>query len=550
MNGSARGARDLLLPVLAALLVFLLHALLFGSWIVDDAGVSFAYARNLATGHGLVAQPGIPPVEGYSNFLWVLLLAPAILLRLFHPVFTPKALAILLVAGTFLLLYWTLAALTGKKLVAALPLLWLALDTSFVVWGVSGLENPLYAFLLALLFALLARERTAGVSASRASLAGAVAAGIALTRPDGLLFAVLYPLLTVFTKRPAGRRVLAYALAFGACYGGYLAFRISYFGDLFPNTYYAKGGPGAGTLLYLLRLPAPVRARIVVLLEGAAGPAGLPLLAALAAGTGFLLAKRRFRWEHGALLAFTAAGALVFLLLPLDWMWENRFATPFHLFFPACVVTLAAAVAETLLPDPQRRRLPALVATPLVLGWALYVFVPRSLLFASVPTVPFTRVEQDFGRRYNHFADLLGVRKGSILLPDVGGTLWASRLRVYDLGGLTDRTIARTRDAGHQAFDDYVFEIVKPTFIHTHDYWTLVSGFDFDPRLRRDYLPLFQRVEHHVVEMAGGRPLRSGDYVRRDIAAGHPDAVNAIRRQLADDYAREGVGSGPQGPGQ
>ena len=42
---------------------------------LDDAFISFRYARNLVEGAGLVWNPGEPPVEGYSNFLWVLLLA-------------------------------------------------------------------------------------------------------------------------------------------------------------------------------------------------------------------------------------------------------------------------------------------------------------------------------------------------------------------------------------------------------------------------------------------------------------------------------------------
>ena len=61
------------------LLLLVAHALLFGEWIVDDAGITFAYARNLVDGHGLVSQPGLPPVEGFSNFLWMLTLLPSLL---------------------------------------------------------------------------------------------------------------------------------------------------------------------------------------------------------------------------------------------------------------------------------------------------------------------------------------------------------------------------------------------------------------------------------------------------------------------------------------
>jgi hypothetical protein len=543
------------------LAVFLAHALLFGSWIVDDAGISFVYARNLAAGHGLVSQPGLPPVEGFSNFLWVVGLAPAFLLRLFDPMLTPKILALALVGGAFALLHGALAAVTGGSRAASVTvLLLLALNTSFVVWAVSGLENPLYTFLLCLLLRLCLREGQSGEEngEERAlrwlpAAAGAVAAGIALTRPDGILFAALYPLLSPSappsSKRAAAGRLLRYAAVLGLLLGGFLLFRALYFGDLYPNTYHAKGGPEVGKALELLTLQPPRIAGALELLRSVAGSANGLLLAALASGTFFLIGRRRFRRGHAALLAFTLCGAAVYLLLPADWMPEYRFATPFFPFFYAYGSALAAALGAELLARPERRRLAALVAVPAVAGASLLLFVPRSLLFAARPTVPFADVVRDFGTRYNRFADLLGVRDGSILLPDVGGTLWASRLRVYDMAGLTDRTIALTRDSDHAAFFDYVFERTKPTFLHTHHYWTIAAGFDLDPRLQRDYVPLYRYVERWVLEASGGQPLLSGDYVRRDAldGPGKDAALAVIRRELAEHYAHRPRERGPAG---
>ena len=124
-----------LLPVLVPLAVFVVHALWFGAWIIDDAAISYVYARNLAAGHGLIAQLGDPPVEGYSNFTWVLLLTPFFALRIFDPVISAKLLSVGLIALTFGVVYhafdyrrWVLVALTLA-----------ALNTSFVMWGVSGL---------------------------------------------------------------------------------------------------------------------------------------------------------------------------------------------------------------------------------------------------------------------------------------------------------------------------------------------------------------------------------------------------------------------------
>ena len=59
--------------------IFGLHAAVFGGWLIDDAGITLAYARNVALGHGIVAQPGLTPVEGYSNPLWMALFVPLLL---------------------------------------------------------------------------------------------------------------------------------------------------------------------------------------------------------------------------------------------------------------------------------------------------------------------------------------------------------------------------------------------------------------------------------------------------------------------------------------
>jgi hypothetical protein len=45
-----------------------------GVCVQEDAFISFRYASNLIQGHGLVYNVG-ERVEGYTNFLWTLILA-------------------------------------------------------------------------------------------------------------------------------------------------------------------------------------------------------------------------------------------------------------------------------------------------------------------------------------------------------------------------------------------------------------------------------------------------------------------------------------------
>jgi hypothetical protein len=520
-------------------LVLLAHALLFGGWIVDDAGITFVYARNLAAGHGLVSQPGLPPVEGFSNFLWMATFLPALLLGVFHPVIVPKLASLALLAGSFVLLDRSLTALNeGNRLVSTITLLLLAICTPFVVWSVSGLENPLYVFLLCLLLRLVVRERERRSTSGLVPwLAGAVTAGLALTRPDGILFAPLYPLLTLgVSGGKRWRRLVIHGAVLGVLLGAFLLFRWSYFGDLVPNTFYAKGAPNAKVYLDLFTLPPNMTAKALGLFESVTGEASALLLTGLLAGTAFLVGRGRFGWQHGVLLVFAWFGAIPFLLLPFDWMPEFRFATPFFPFLYAFGVTLGWSLLQTLIPVAARRRLPALAAAVLALGLSLILFASRSLLFAAAPTVPFQETLERFGLRYNRFASLLGIEHASILLPDVGGTLWVSRLRIYDLAGLTDRTIARTLDKHPERFYDYVFEEIKPTFIHTHHFWTTEAKLDYDPRFQRDYVPLFQYLGPTLREQVSETPLTSGDFVRREAIVEKQAAVAAIRTQLAIYY--------------
>ena len=59
-----------------------LHSAFYGPWIVDDAGLTFAYARSLSSGAGPVLQPGSEPVEGFSNPAWLAVLTVGRWLRL------------------------------------------------------------------------------------------------------------------------------------------------------------------------------------------------------------------------------------------------------------------------------------------------------------------------------------------------------------------------------------------------------------------------------------------------------------------------------------
>src|SRR5579859_3990647 len=66
---------------LACILIFGIYvcsSLYFQNDALDDQWITFHYARNLARGLGLRWNPGEPPVEGYTCFLWVIVNAVGI----------------------------------------------------------------------------------------------------------------------------------------------------------------------------------------------------------------------------------------------------------------------------------------------------------------------------------------------------------------------------------------------------------------------------------------------------------------------------------------
>src|SRR2546425_12080772 len=96
----ARSASLLAIAVAAVLMA--IHGYGLGRSPQDDAFISFRYARNLIEGHGLVFNSG-ERVEGYTNFLWTVMLAPALALGI-DPLEAARALGTLCAIATLLVL--------------------------------------------------------------------------------------------------------------------------------------------------------------------------------------------------------------------------------------------------------------------------------------------------------------------------------------------------------------------------------------------------------------------------------------------------------------
>ena len=519
------------------LIAFAIAAFPISDWLVDDALISFAYARNLADGAGFVSQPGKAPVEGFSNPLWTLLFVPGFWLNSDVPLWGAKILGHLFSFGTFFFGFKIVMRLTRSALFGALAMIFLALNTSFVVWNVSGLENALYAFEIVTLayICLLTLDR---LSWRLAVTAGLFAATAALTRPEGLMFVLLWPsallLQTIRDKKPSVgfmRSCAAYIATTAFPVIAYKSMALAYFGSLFPNTYYAKNGPGLDTILALLRLDGPMIYNGLDLLAAPFGSAWLSSgLIVIAFGV-CIVAKRSVA-PFVFLIGANMLALLTFMLLPRDWMGEFWFGTPFlALFYPTLFSLIWVACDSALQSRFFSRQFPALAIIAVLSVSAILLHQIRLERFYTDPTTPYAQFADRYGDRFNQAAQILGGGRASLLVPDLGATLFYSKLDVFDMAGFADATIARSLYDHGKFPQDYIFNDVKPTFILTYTYSAFLTLLDSNPEFRKQYVPLREAVDPIASDIVG-RAVYSGDYVRRDAIENRPDALEKVRAIL------------------
>jgi hypothetical protein len=429
---------------IALLLIVTFYVLTFSKPVtqLDDAFISYRYALNLATGHGLVFNPG-EYVEGYTNLLWTLLIAAGIK-------FGGEAEAL----GHWLSVTFGAAALIATYAYAArlLPknVVWLALlapigvltANSFVCWTTSGLETPLFAFLVVSAALALAWQRR--------TLAAILSLLATTTRPEGVLLAASllgYDFVMELTARrgaPWFRRLAGAAFPCLIFAGGLVLltlFRVWYYGDVVPNTFYAKVGgiPISRGWIYLRNF----------LVDGP----GLLVPGILVAA----FTVPRFR----PACVFIALNAAYVVVIGGDVFSVGRF------LLPALPMMLAGAIAGAFSVWPRGRALSTgmLALLPACMAWSLYGTWPAGW---GPPDYDFPHMEPT---SFPHSAKRSASRIHWIFLPDedelkhqqlarirqlqppvhklalVGiGKLgyWGHEFTILDMVGLTDRHIARS----------------------------------------------------------------------------------------------------------
>ncbi len=221
--------------------------------LFDDALISLRYAHNLASGYGLVWNPGEnPPIEGYTNLAWTLVMSAVLLVF-------PKTIAPIVVSaiGAATLLACGLAVhsiLRGLGSPAAIQIAGVAIVLTYyplVFWTLRGMEVGLVACLLLWAVAIALRPAPEDSTRARRELVMlSTIAGVAfLTRNDSIILFALVG-ASVIQHRGIRQHALAAAAPLALCILAQFAFRYAYYGELVPNTYVLKlTGVGVGERL-------------------------------------------------------------------------------------------------------------------------------------------------------------------------------------------------------------------------------------------------------------------------------------------------------------
>lgn len=201
---------------------------------IDDAFITLRYAKHVSIGEGFVWNHDGIPIEGYSNFLYVVLEAG--LFKLGLPVIQSlKFIALLMVAFSCYGLT-LITRLWLPRIYAYLPGLILLMHPGQILWSVSGLETPLYQFLLIYSAYFILTQR--------AIAAGSMLALASMTRPEApmlfLVFLACFAYQLYKGNRSYWEQAFKLTLSFSVVYGPYFLWRLLYFKQLFPNPVYCK----------------------------------------------------------------------------------------------------------------------------------------------------------------------------------------------------------------------------------------------------------------------------------------------------------------------
>ena len=237
---------DLFVSV-SLLILLTLFAIFFVNFNIppfEDAAMLMRYSDHLAHGYGVVWNIGQHPVDGATDFLFMVSVAG--LMKIGIPLGRAvRGLGLFSVAVLTLLIYFVNRKLWKAHIAfAALSAIYLAVGTG-LTYVAAYFGTPFFALFAALTWTLALTLDSKRESALWLSLLFALSGLITgLIRPEGVILAGLMMISIIVMKgwRTSTKTILIFLGVFLILGGAYFIWRWNYFGYPLPNPFYKKGG--------------------------------------------------------------------------------------------------------------------------------------------------------------------------------------------------------------------------------------------------------------------------------------------------------------------
>lgn len=418
-------------------------------YTMDDAFISFRYARHLAQHGAIEWNPGeMQATEGYTSLVWIWVMALVDWVGL-DQVVASKWLSSGFLLATALLLGFEVqrlqAGIAMRLLACLLAVTLFAANGHLLLHMVSGMETALAVLLTSAIGVLTVRLSAAlsadvAVKPGRLVLLALLVWLSALNRPESLLTSGLAA-LWLLSRQPARWRLLVNwgLLPFALLVAAYLAWRLHRYGLSWPLPFYIKVG-ASGRFAGLQDVVAFTHSSIWAVVAVVIGLA--------------LPRTRRLVWP----LALMFAAHLVFFVFP-----EHIMGMGYRFLIPIWgLVTLAASIALTGLLDaskgrPWGRTLGGLAAV-LLLTASAAANRPREAAGMAWYRDGMASAHIRLGRS---LAEVPG--RHVIALGDAGAVSYYSGWHVVDTFGLNHRSIAMAR--ARRAYDPALVIGEKPELL-------------------------------------------------------------------------------------
>lgn len=439
--------------------LLILHQCYF-DYVSDDAFISFRYVKNFVSGNGLVYNIG-DKVEGYTNFLWIMILSFISYMGL-NIVYWSRMLGSILSLFVIFIMYRQGKSNTNIKYpyYFLAPLL-LAFNAAVAVWSVSGMETLLFTFLITWAITIT----TQFPEKPKVFLLASILFGFStLTRPEGIILygaSSLYLFFFISKRQEKGQYWKIFftgIVIYCAIYLPYFIWRYFYYGYLFPNTFYAKTGGGVYQQIrgfyYLLKFIISFGGFLVFCMPFAV----------------VLINKKQFHIRLFSCLTIVWIGYVVWI--GGDGLVCSRFFVP---ILPILYLMIQEGVVAIISKIELNRLNQATVAYILITG-IVFGTMTASINMRRDPYVSIIR-EREMLKNMKTIGLWLkcNVKKETVLATNLAGALpYYSELKTIDMLGLNDTHIAHKKidnmgkgSAGHEKYDwDYVLR-KNPDYIMT-----------------------------------------------------------------------------------